>query len=43
MNLRMDLSILVNGKMDKDSGEGNKYGKMEVFMRANGKIIWQME
>jgi hypothetical protein len=34
--------ILDNGKMAKDMEEEDNYGKMEVFMKDIGKIIWQM-
>lgn len=42
MNLKMDLSILVNGKTDNDMEEVSKYFQMEVFTKANGRIIWRM-
>jgi len=35
--------ILANGIEVSGMVEANKYGKMEVFMMVNGKIIWQME
>lgn len=35
MNLKMDLSILVNGKTDNDMEEVSKYFQMEVFTKAN--------
>ena len=33
--------ILDNGKMANDMEEEDNYGKMEVFMKDIGKIIWQ--
>ena len=35
--------ILDSGNLDKDMVEGNNYGKTGAYMRASGKIIWQME
>jgi hypothetical protein len=34
--------ILDSGKMAKDMEKEDNYGKMEVFMKGIGKIIWQM-
>jgi len=35
----MELSIVVNGKMDKDMDKEDNPGLMEVFMKDGGKII----
>lgn len=33
---------MVNGKTAKEMVEGNRFGKMELFMKVAGKMIWQM-
>ena len=35
--------ILDNGVMDKDLVEESKFGKMGLYTKDTGKMIWQME
>lgn len=42
LNLQMEQCIWDNGEMGRDREEENKFGRMEVYMRANGKMIKQM-
>lgn len=35
--------IQVNGKMEWEKEEENKFGKMDLFMRVIGEIMVQME
>jgi len=43
MNLKMVPYILDNGNKDLDMDKENNYGKMEVFMKVIGEIIWLMD
>jgi hypothetical protein len=43
MNLKTDLSTLVNGNTVSDMEEENNYGKMDQFTKDIGKITWLME
>ena len=41
--LIMELSILVSGRVAKDTEKVHKNGQMEQFMRDIGKMIWLTE
>lgn len=43
MNLRMEQSILANGKMVIDMEKENNFGMMVLSMKDIGKIILLME
>lgn len=40
MNSKIVLYILVNGKMEIDTGAENNIGMMEVYMKAIGEIVF---
>ena len=42
-NWTMELSILDSGKMGREMGGANKFGKMEPFMKDIGRTIWQTD
>lgn len=42
-SLTMELSITDSGKMEKEMGGVNKFGKMEPFIRVIGRKIWPMD
>lgn len=40
MNLRMEVSMLGNGRVVNATERENKYGQMALFMKDIGKIMW---
>jgi hypothetical protein len=43
LSWKMESFIMVSGKMEKEMVGVSKFGKMELFMRVIGKMIWQMD
>jgi len=43
MNLKMELFILDNGKLELDMEKENNIGMMDPSMKVIGEIIWPME
>jgi hypothetical protein len=44
MNWTMELSMLVSGpRKDSDMAKDSKFGRMDLNMRATGKMIWLTE